>query len=533
MTSPTSIKQRTSVDDPEYAPFLFGIASVFLARARNAKALFTVDTEGLWDAYLAAFPEAQRQTYNCSACRHFVERFGGIVTVREDGARVSACWEIEMNAPMFRPVALALSSLVERRPVVGAFLSKADVLGTPHTGAWTHISATLPQRFVFVDRLLTPGQRAAAIRENVATVERALEEFSPEALSEALRIFEADALSRSEKFIGPVRWLSELHAARATAKDERKRSALLWQAVATAPEGYSHPRASVVGPLLEGILAGKSFDVLRAEFADMLHPLRYQRPQAAPSAGNIAEAERIVAQLGLTPALERRFARLDECETVWTPAPAKEKPIGGVFSHLTPKDAENAALGVTLPAQTMTWEKFTRTVMPTAEAINLYVPRHGPFIALVTATNADAPRIVRWDREDRRNAVTWFVYHNGSPATQWGLPPLTWHRVTGVVPLPNLWGDRPAEQHGIGAVIVLDGAVDTYESGNSIFPEMLTDELRAVRSTIEAYSKAAKFSGRESASACGFDVRKGIAQDVRLRVMSAGRWTDYRIDRWD
>jgi hypothetical protein len=52
----------------------------------------------------------------------------------------------------------------------------------------------------------------------------------------------------------------------------------------------------------------------------------------------------------------------------------------------------------------MTWEKFARTMLPEALSIEAQVPA-GPerFMALVTAANADAPPILQWDAEERRN----------------------------------------------------------------------------------------------------------------------------------
>lgn len=523
-----------SADDPSYAPFLASVATTFAERTAIAKVLFSVDTDSLWETYLAAFPAEERQVYVCSACKQFVQRFGGLVVIAEEtGHRVSAVWNPEANDGMFVAVAEAMRQAVERLSVSSAFIAPAGTLGTPLTGEWTHIHAVLPQKLARTDRLLTANQIGTAIRENVATVERALDEFPLTAVAEALRVLEADALSRAEKFIGPVRWLHNLHIARGGAKDERKRAAVIWQAVATSPEGYSHPRASVVGPLLEGIIAGKSFETLRAEFAAMLHPLRYQRPQAAPSAGNIAEAERIVAQLGIAPSLERRFARLDECETIWVPAVQREAPkAGGVFAHLAPK--EPAAHGLQLPAQTMTWDKFQRTVLPTATAIDMRVPSTGSFMALTAATNDDAPPIIRWDRDDKRNSVSWYLYNGGSLAAQWGLTGNSWCPLTAVVPLPNLWGSAPSPQHGEGFILMLSGAVDTRDAGLALFPEHLREDLRAIRSTIEAFSGRGTISGREQASASGYDMRKGDKNiGVRLRVTVAGKSSEFVIDRWD
>lgn len=69
--------------------------------------------------------------------------------------------------------------------------------------------------------------------------------------------------------------------------------------------------------------------------------------------------------------------------------------------------------------------------------------------------------------------------------------------------------------------------------GAGLFPVCLRDDLHGVRSTIEAYSRSATLSRRSEASACGYDLRKGGALGVQLRVLSRGAWSSYRIDRWD
>lgn len=392
---------------------------------------------------------------------------------------------------------------------------------------------------VFRHPVLTAGQAQAEKRGDFGILCRALAEFSPAVLDEALRVLEADALSRSERFVAPVRWLRDLQAARADAKDSRIRDSLVWRALAAAPSGYCHPRGSVIGTLLEDIAAGLPFPVIKARFDAKLHPLMYQRPQVAPGVGNIAQAERLVESLGIAPSLARRFARLEDLETLWRPAgDAVKVPApgsGGVFSHLAPKPAGVAVAPLALPPATMTWEKFARTVLPGAEALEFQV-QHGrdKFIAFTAAVDPAAPPILKWDREDRRNTVAWYVYNGGSPAAQWGLTPGAWCKVNAVAPLPTLWGDRPAPWLGEGVVLVLDGAVDAHDAGSGLFQEFLRDELWPVRATIEAYSRRATLVGREPGAACGYDIRKGTgAIGCTLRARAAGRWTTYRIDRWD
>lgn len=91
----------------------------------------------------------------------------------------------------------------------------------------------------------------------------------------------------------------------------------------------------MIGTLLKDVATGMDFATVSARFASKMHPLKYQRPQAAPRVGNIADAEKIVAQLGIARSLERRFARIDEIDTLWKYRPVPEVPDRvRVFSRL-------------------------------------------------------------------------------------------------------------------------------------------------------------------------------------------------------
>jgi hypothetical protein len=527
-TATASASAEAHDHEHDYSALLSSVRASFDAVAGGAVALFATDVDGLNGLYLDSLP-SERQVHNCSTCRRFIETYGGLVSITEGGEIVPAMWSPEGVPEFYHAAFAAMHARVKRARVTSVFLTKQPVWGTPVTGVWSHIAVAPPQTFIYRESVLTAGQAMAAAKENFRTVATALSEFTAPMLDQALRLLEADALARAEKFIGPVKWLRALH----DRPKGRLGENVMWMAIAMAPEGYCHPRASVIGPLLEDIAAGLPFADIKSRFDAKIHPLLYQRPQAAPSAGNIKAAEAIVAKMGIAPALERRFARLDELQTVWTPRQraAPEPPAGGVFGHLTPKNAETAP-AVDIPAATMTWDKFARTALPSAERLEIRIPAVGRFIALTTAVHADAPPILKWDREDQRNPVAWYVYPNGSSANQWGLNAGAWADVNAIAPFPNLWGDKPMAFLSDGVVLVIDGAVDTRESGNALFPECLREQLHAVRSTIEAYSGSAELVGREEASACGYDIRKNAA-DCSLRIFVNGAWSGYNIDRWD
>lgn len=511
----------------DYSALLTSVRASFNAAVASGTPLFTTDAAGLNDLYLDMLP-SERQVHTCHCCRRFIGTYGNLVKVEADGSLTPVMWNPDGVPDFYRPAFKALHARVKKARIESVFLTSETVWGNPVTGDWSHLSVVPPSAMLYRGRL-TAFQAMAAAKENFRTVAAALTEFTKPMLDEAMRLFTAETLSRSEKFVGPVKWLRGLH----DRPKGRTGENLMWLAIATAPEGYCHPRASVIAPLLEDIAAGKSFATIKRNFDAILEPLRYQRPQAAPTVGNIKAAEALFDKMGLAPSLERRFAHPDEVlhYALWRDSGEAEMVGGGVFAHLRPK-AIRAVPPVNIPVITVTWEKFARTVLPSAEQIDLSVPPRGCFLALTTAVHADAPPILKWDRDDERNPVAWYVYPGGSPAIQWGLT-ASWAKVTGIVGLPTLWGSRPVPFIGDGVILLLDGAKDTHTNvGNALFPECLKDDLHGVRSTIEAYSRGAKL-GRDGDAAAGYDVRKGAAINIVVRVQAAGQWTNYRIDRWD
>ena len=530
-TSTTARRSKSAHNhEADYSALLASVRTTFDTITNLQKALFITDATGLFDLYLDNLPIAERQHHNCHACQKFVNTFGGLVLINEDGSMLPVMWNQENAPDLYMKAFGEMRSRVKKARVVSPFWSKFSTWGTPVTGDWTHFAVTPNECFLHRDKLLTAGQRMAAAKESFKTVALALSEVKPVVLDEVLRLFESETLVRSDKFIGPVKWLRELQDRPRGRAGEN----MLWKAIATAPEGFLHPRASIVWPLVEAVIGGEDFASVKSKFDAMTAPLRYQRPQVAPSIGNVKQAEEIVAKLGIAPSLERRFARLEDAKDIlWSPVPLANdiKEGTGVFGHLkTKEDVKNSVPRLDLPAVTITLEKFMRTVLPTAEQMTLNVPLYGRFTAFTTAMNDDAPPIIKWDMEDARNPVAWYTYPSGSMASQWGLQGHSEVAVTAIVPFPTNATMPFATQ---GFLLALEGCVDSnVGSGNALFPEYLKQDLFSIRSTIEAYSRSKELAGRAEANVCGWDMRKDDCT-ASLKVFCSGRWTDYRIDRWD
>lgn len=501
--------------------------------------VFETDASDLYAAYLASFriDNGDRQYHTCSCCKQFIERFGSLATVDDAGQLVPALWHTEDAPEHYAAGVQAMARIVRRAQIIMPFLSSVTMYGTPvsgerkdGTGAWHHFAVKPSAARIYRDTgMKNAFQAASEKREEVGSVLQALSEYSRETCELALDLLKKDALGNSEAVLGQAQFLVDLHAARASVKGAGPVRNLIARAVATAPNGFCHPRSSMIATLLDDITAGKSFEQAAAAWAKKMHPLAYQRPHAAPIAGAIAQAEKIFETMGLATALNRRIALLEEVPKLWEPKQASAPQDGGVFGHLKTKDAAPAA-SMTAPAIAITLEKFVRTVVADAEKIEVQLAHTANFITITTAVEADAPKLFQWG-----HSFAWYVWNGGSQPSQYGLQ-VGWAEVAGITRLPARWGDEAEskfEHQGDGIVLLTAGAREKRQAGAGLFPSCLRAELREVRSVIESYSRSGKMQGLETGSAIGVDLRQGGVYPVNVRVHAGGRSQVYKIDRWD
>ena len=525
----------------EYPEFLDSIKTRFEEAIAGKNPLFITNfTTELFGLFLSKLPEEARQYYTCTACRHFVNDFGRLVTVSSKGGLESALWDDEETPEFFKAAVRAVKASVLKQKIQGVFLSDFGVLGRPVTEGfprgtqWTHMSVELPTDRVNRDRLLNASQAMALKHEEFKMLISGLLEYPINAVEQAVNLLQTDALYRSEKCLGIAQWLLNLHKKRAATQNAKTRENLVWLMVATAPEGFCHIKSSMIGTLLDDIVAGLPFESVKKKFAEKMDPLQYQRPQAAASGGNIAQAEHIVEKLGIRRSLFRRYARLEELQTLWKPFPTRLSDLGeqtGVFSHLYSKPEKKS--GLIPPTITITWRKFLETVIPSAQGMMFLVKTHDVFTALVTAQYADAPPIIQWDKEERRNPFSWYVYNGESLCRQWGLTP-GYTQVTGICYQPSMWYENMGHQ-GKSVCLILKGARDMNHDkcGLALFPEILKSELHQVRATIEAYSRGEHIQGYEDSTACGIRLQGGQTWDATVQVKTAVGTAVYKLDRWD
>lgn len=550
-TTGSNVVQAGNLDADNYLRWVEELNNTFLLSADGPIFETNVDGDRIWELYLEGFTDpVQRQYHNCSACRTFFKRYGGLAVVGESGLLRPLLWTQSILdktyelVPELYPSISAIATAVGKAQITNVFLSSEGVYGQPQTGIWRHIHIK-PKKVFRATKLKDAHQASAEKTEEYRTVSLFLSEHTLKQLNHAVQICSSDALYRGEKVLGQATWLRDLKNAVMESKNGSIIKNTIWKAVATAPAGYCHPRSSMISTLLEDLKVYTPEAAAR-NFAKKMNPLEYQRPQAAPAAGNIARAEKVVAELGIQKSLERRFATEEDILAwVWRPesrsvlrrqAAQGDQPAP-VFGHLVAKDMKPSQVRRGL-RETMTWAKFQDKVLPDATRIQILLPHdYRLFVTFVTAQHPDAPPILQWDNDVNRNPVSWYVWHGGSRPSDYSLRGGSLVDVTGITLKPPFWTSQEMDHQGEGLVFVLEGAEDKRNSGNGLFPEILKNELREVKSTIEAHSRSQKVlpTPEGAKPVAGLGLFKGSTDGpIHLEVTTkSGIVNTVIIDRWD
>lgn len=498
---------------------------------KSNQPIFNTNTDGLWEVYLNSFTDIRdRNEHNCRCCRKFIEDFGGLVTINSRGKTVPFLWNNKVNFEEFSGTVKALYDHVNKSPVTSVFVTDNRIVGTKSAGGWSHMHIYSPDQSLNTNRVLNSSQVSAAKTEDFRMLTRALYKYNSKVADQALSLLKSEQLIRSEAALSIAEWFVKLHASLTTGNVSPTYTNKVWAAVGSAPAGFCNISSSMIGSLMDDLVSGYDFPTVAKRYSNKMNPNQYRRPQTAPGAQNVKRGEEIIKAYGYERSLERRYARLTDLQLLWQPwsKPTSLQASQGVFRDVVIRDQEanGSFVRSTAPATLMTFEKFKRKVLPTADKIFIDAPSKGNYSALLTAEHSDAPNMLQWS-----NPVSWYVYSGGSSASSWGLKSGAETEVTGITLQPNMWNDECPDR-GEGVHFLLKDAADTRSAGLGLFPEILKSELHSIRKTIESFSNSGTAKGRRESQGNGIKFGKD-GKDLIVKVVSKGIMTTYRLDRMD
>lgn len=359
--------------------------------------LFEVPAEGLWEAYLGAFPAGsnplfrKRTTYDCSCCRHFIRAIGNVVAI-QNGALTSV-WDLNGLPSPFQEVADTMAVLVRERSIEDVFLSKVVRVGTaqnPDTALaiqWSHFYCDVPRTHISAD----PTEKRGHYRTNQQVLLRAMNELKPEAIDTVRDLIRAGALYRGEEHLAIVEDFGILQMEFLGCADRNLKA---WKHCGDTR--MARFRNSVIGTLVQDLSAEVELEDAVRLFEAKVAPQNYRRSSALITPRMVTDALKTLEAEGLSEAVYRRHARFGDVSVnsvLFVDNSVRGKMKDGLEALLMPeaKKEEKKIAG-----QEISMEDFIKDVLPRTTALDLFVEHPQNFMSLTAPQHADVGQLFRW-----------------------------------------------------------------------------------------------------------------------------------------
>lgn len=483
---------------------------------------------------------SHREFHQCLTCNDFLDRYGSLVFLNDAGETKSVFWDETVVHPKYQDSIRRMREYVEKNVITSMFSHDDEMvkctlamtdgrtsinrpIGKEWGGGFGHFYFEVPQ---LCD---SPYASAAQSIENLNMLIRNLRAAPLPALLRAEHLFESHAVLQGQsKFKNNLIEFRELKETFDQNKNERLVRNLLWAQLADPNAAIPRFMSTTTGQLVEELHVGQYTEEQAINaFLKKVDPLNYQRATEAARQGTIDKAEKMFAEKGYTPALERRYATRDELPKWKWKAP--EAPVvaakpTSVFGDLRAREEDKATdASEVVNGGVISWAAFERKVLPNVLAMHVVLsgggggvggyprqmfgfgnpPRTWPFVTYLTAVHPDAPPILKYDKLEQRNPFVCVMWQEsekirGTFPHKWGFKDNQEVEIEGIVPFPHEFYD--ATDAGPG-VFVLKGGYAMKDAGLGLFPEILIPELFEVRSVMEAYSNKNKATGWENSFA--------------------------------
>jgi hypothetical protein len=386
------------------------VANQFNRMQKHPMFRVEVDKDLLWDTYLKSFPPTtdpiyrERSEHDCTCCKQFVRSVGDAVAIID--GKVESIWDISIKAePAYETVAKALSTLVKSLPVVNLFLHYERTAGTDKnfeqltTGAktWEHFFVNIQPQFVAknADIATKLGERRA-VRD---VFHRGLTEITDEAVEIVTDLIAQNSLYRGTEHKFAVDEFSKLKK-KFNKLSPSEQVLFTWTNISSAHESVTKIRGTAIGTLLTDLSEGKDIESSVASFENKKSGTNYKRPTALITKGMIENAKKKLDELGLTSALERRYATINDItinNIMFADRKARSVINGDVFDELVAATGKKVKVLDTI--EEVSIERFISEILPRAESIEVMLENHhaSNMVSLIAPVDPTAGRLFKWD----------------------------------------------------------------------------------------------------------------------------------------
>jgi len=405
----------TSLD---FSKFKHAIDRQFDKMAKHDLFRTDVNKDQLWDKYLSSFPAGtnniyrERSEYDCSCCRQFVKAVGNTVTIID--GKVVSIWDIEVDEPAYQAVADSMSQFVKAHKVTDVFLHPEKSAGTDKNFeddngkviTWNHFHVDIPWG-------RNQGKNYYRAKKEIPTelgeqrsyhdvLLRGLTELTQDSVDTVLDIIRQNSLYRGNEYAENLKAFGKLKKVFDKLETEQARDLFVWGAFDKVSGSVSKIRNTAIGTLLIDLSAGDDLEGAVRKFeTSIMAPSNYKRPTALVSQKMVDAAKKTVEELGLTSALERRYAKLADVsvnDIIFANREVRGAMVGGAFDGI----ANKATIPKNLDkVETVSIEKFIKDIVPQVDSIEVFVDNKyiNNLVSLVAPAYKDAKSLFKWNND--------------------------------------------------------------------------------------------------------------------------------------
>ena len=392
----------------EFREFKVAISKQFDKMNKHELFRLNVEKDLLWELYLKSFPEGtnpmfrEKTEHDCNCCKQFIRAVGGMVAIIE--GKIVSVWDVEVGG-FYQVVADALSSYVKSFPIDNIFLHTEPTAGTDKnyemkegkTATWEHFYIKLPPNRVV--KGIDIGPRLSESRALHDVFIRSLSEITDESVETVIELIGQNSLYRGEEKLSAVKAFQKLKMEFNKLQNIAEKDIFCWSKINNIPPSISKMRNDVIGSLLVDLSEGKDLDKAVASFESKVAPANYKRPTALITKAMIELAKQKIEELGLSSALERRYAKIQDItinNVLFADRGVKSNMSGDVFAQLIKQAPEKVPNSDKIDEVSI--ETFIKNILPTADSIELmFENKHsGNLVSLVAPVDPSAQGMFKW-----------------------------------------------------------------------------------------------------------------------------------------
>ncbi len=377
------------------------VAAQFERMQKHTLFRVNLDKDELWKTYLSSFPEGTnpifktRTEHDCSCCKQFIRGIGDVVAIINNN--VTSIWDV--SVPEYQSVVNAMSKFVKSHPVADMFFHYEKTIGTDknfqqitdNIQTYTHFFINIKPQFVLKKDLIPTKLGELRSQRDVFT--RSLTEITDDAIETVLDLITQNSLYRGEEHKGIV---TAFKAAKLEYSKLPKAGKIAFEWSGTG--AVARIRNTVIGTLLQDLSEGKEIDDAVRSYESKVAPMNYKRPTALITKAMIEKAKKTIEENGLTSALERRYATLNDItiNNVIFANRNTRKVIDNIFDELKP--TATSKVGNFDKVEEVSIDKFISDIVPRATSIEVMFEQRftNNLVSLIAPSYATAENIFKW-----------------------------------------------------------------------------------------------------------------------------------------